>query len=118
MPRRLASTSACTVTGVTVPLESRLQRQIIAALEAEGYYVCNVVVAGRAGTADLLVCAKGRFIALEVKTPAGRVSPLQVLENKRVLAAGGAGFVVRSVGDALACVRSEVSERYVVQRPV
>lgn len=100
-----------------MPNEAALQRDIVQALEAENWYVCNVVVAGRAGTPDLLVCAQGRFIAIEVKTPTGRVTPLQVLENKRVVAAGGAGFVVRSVAEAVGCVRSELaaaSGRYAV----
>lgn len=97
-----------------MPKESVIQAAIIKALKAEGHYVVNVVVAGVAGTPDLLVCAHGRFIALEVKTPKGRVTPMQVVQNNLVEKAGGAGFVVRSVADALACVRSQVSTKYEV----
>ena len=92
--------------------ESDLQRRIIEALEREGAYVVRVTVAGRAGVPDLICCHSGRFIAFEVKTPTGRVSKAQAHEAARITAAGGAGFVVRSVADAVACLRSEVSERY------
>lgn len=84
--------------------ESALQRAIIVALEAHGAYVVRVVAPTRSGIADLIVCWHGRFIALEVKTPAGRVTPLQLVEAGRVAEAGGQFFVVRSVIDALAAL--------------
>lgn len=92
-----------------VVTEAALQRAIIKALETEGCYVANIVVAGRAGTPDLLVCVPrpeggAQFLALEVKLPAGRVTPLQRVELQRVEAAGGTALVVRSVSEALAAI--------------
>lgn len=86
--------------------ESRLQASIIRALRDAGCYVANVVVAGEAGVADLLVCAPGgRFLALEVKMEKGRVSKMQEHHMERVRAAGGEAHVVRSVAEALDAAR-------------
>lgn len=84
--------------------ESSLQHDIIAALEAAGAYVCNVVHAGRDGTPDLLVCSRGQFIALEIKLPGRRADPLQQVEAQRVHRAGGLAAVIHSVDEALAAV--------------
>lgn len=56
------------------------------------------------GSADLIGCVRGRFVALEVKTPAGRVSPEQAQWLALVERNGGIGRVVRSVSEALAAV--------------
>lgn len=52
------------------------------------------------GSADLIGCLDGRFVALEVKTPRGRVSPDQIAWMNVVRANGGFAAVVRSVEDA------------------
>ena len=51
------------------------------------------------GVPDLLVCYKGRFIALEVKTPDNKAGPtrLQRAQLAQIRASGGLGYVVRSV---------------------
>lgn len=61
------------------------------------------------GSADLvgLVMREdgfGRFIALEVKTPAGRISPEQKLWHDLVNRLGGYAAVVRSVEEAITAV--------------
>jgi hypothetical protein len=49
------------------------------------------------GSADLVGWSKdGRFIAVEVKTPTGRVTPEQAAFLSAVNAAGGIGVVMRS----------------------
>lgn len=54
------------------------------------------------GTSDLLGwCVDGRFLALEVKTRTGRVSPEQQAFIDAVRRSGGRAGVVRSVGEAL-----------------
>lgn len=51
-----------------------------------------------AGTPDILVCYKGRFIGIEVKKPEGGVvSPLQKLKLQKIEMSGGIAFVARSV---------------------
>ncbi len=54
------------------------------------------------GCPDLLVCYRGRFIALEVKEPRGRVSKIQNKVLNDISVAGGWAVVVRSVDEALA----------------
>ena len=61
------------------------------------------------GSADLVgLCITasgiGRFIALEIKTPTGRVAPEQVLWLALVRRTGGFAAVVRSVDEARAAV--------------
>lgn len=60
------------------------------------------------GGADIIGIhqATGRFIAVEVKTPKGRVSPEQQTFINAVRAAGGIAGIARSVEDALELIRS------------
>lgn len=51
------------------------------------------------GVADLLVCYKGRFLAIEIKNETGKTSPLQDVNIELVRKAGGISFVARSVED-------------------
>lgn len=53
----------------------------------------------QSGASDILCCINGRFVALEVKTATGKVTPLQWLFIDQVKAAGGVAAVVRSVED-------------------
>lgn len=54
------------------------------------------------GSSDLIGWTKdGRFLAIEVKTKTGRVTPEQQNFINQVNAAGGVGIVARSVQDAL-----------------
>ena len=57
---------------------------------------------GAAGIPDIIVCYKGRFIALEVKTEKGKLTVLQAVTIRKIKAAGGTAEVVRSVDDAKA----------------
>ena len=56
------------------------------------------------GSADLVGICAGRFFALEVKSPTGRVSDDQMTWLALVRSKGGFAAVVRSVEDALAAV--------------
>ena len=80
-------------------LESAIQAKIVKYLQQNGAYVARVISAGKAGTADLLVCYRGHFVAVEVKTPKGRVAPLQEYHQGLVRKAGGVSIIARSVDD-------------------
>lgn len=54
------------------------------------------------GSADLIGCFRGRFIAVEIKTPDGRQSPDQKLWQGQIESKGGLYFIVRSEDDARA----------------
>lgn len=48
----------------------------------------------RAGVPDLLCCINGKFVALEIKAEAGRVSALQAHQIEEITAAGGIAMTV------------------------
>ena len=54
---------------------------------------------GEKGISDIIGCHNGRFLAIEIKTERGRVTPHQQRFIDRVNAAGGIGFVARSIED-------------------
>jgi hypothetical protein len=58
------------------------------------------------GSADLVGCLDGRYIALEVKTPKGKTSGWQDAWLQSVRDAGGFACVVRSVFEARAAVEA------------
>jgi len=58
------------------------------------------------GSFDLICCVCGRFVALEVKTPTGRVSKDQEMWQAKMRRVGAVAEVVRSVAEAKAIVRS------------
>jgi len=53
------------------------------------------------GISDILGVYKGRFLAIEVKRPGGRVSPEQRAFIERINDEGGIGFVAYSVDDVV-----------------
>lgn len=82
------------------PRESAIQRQILEWLsQQEGVAVIKLITANRAGYPDVLCCANGRFVSLEVKQEGGRVSPLQLRRIAEIRGAGGCAEVVRSLED-------------------
>lgn len=72
-------------------MEKQIQAKIKTYLENNGAYVVKVVQATKAGVPDLLVCYKGNFIGIEVKTPATKnnVSKLQQHNLNLIQAAEG-----------------------------
>ena len=90
--------------------EKKVENSIKRYLDGLGAY--HIKIHGSAympaGTADLLACIKGRFVAIEVKKPKGGVvSPLQKLKIKQVINAGGISFVARSVEDVKEAFKEE-----------
>lgn len=79
--------------------ESVLQKKTIEYLTSENAYVVKVVVASKDGVADLLVCFKGLFLALECKAPGklNEVSPLQSYNISEVKKAGGISLAFDSL---------------------
>lgn len=56
------------------------------------YYGCGGT---RAGVPDLLVCANGRFVGVEIKAEHGKLAPLQRSHLDKILTSGGAVTVLR-----------------------
>lgn len=81
--------------------ESKIQSQILKWLRSqENFYVVNTAGgATRAGVPDILVCYKGLFIGLEVKSneKTAKVSELQKHNMEKISAAGGISIIVDSL---------------------
>jgi len=61
--------------------------------------VVKTVIANRAGVPDILICYKGKFVAFEVKSGKGRLSPLQELNLTNIINNGGQAHCVRSLAE-------------------
>ena len=59
---------------------------------------------GMAGLPDIIACIDGRFYAFEVKTPVGRVTPLQEAILRKIRACGGIAAIVHSIDDVQALI--------------
>jgi len=97
-------------------LERALQAKILAALRRLGGWWVKYHTEGRyasAGVPDIIGCYRGRFIALEVKRPGRKPTPLQAATIAAIRKEGqGIAEVVTSVDEALSLVlTSERSER-------
>jgi hypothetical protein len=76
-------------------LETTLQTNIINYLKLKGALVDNIQGNEfQSSIADLLICYRGRYIALEVKGPNGVLRPGQQRKLLKVQKAGGIGEVV------------------------
>lgn len=84
--------------------ESRLSRRIAHAVRERGGFVFKVHGGPTmmVGLPDLVICYRGRYIALETKMPEGKgPSPAQRLRIHQIRRAGGLSYVVRSVRAAM-----------------
>lgn len=93
--------------------ESRLSRKIIDALELEGHFCFKVHGSEHmmAGLPDIIVCAHGLYIGLEVKHPETRnnTSLRQDYVHGKIRKAGGVAEVVCSPREALDVVARAVA---------
>ena len=65
--------------------EQQIQSKRIKELEAMGYYVIKLVKTNKNGIPDLIAIHPERSVLFsEVKTPTGRVSPLQEYRHKEL----------------------------------
>ena len=83
--------------------ESQLTSQIKNFLASKGCY-CEKIFGGgyqASGIPDILVCYKGLFVAIEVKSPThkGRASDIQKLKIKRIRECGGIAFITDNLED-------------------
>lgn len=96
------------------PLEKDIQKSILDYLHAKkvfcwkqantGIYKpdgSGYIPIGLKGVSDILGCYKGRFLAIEVKRPSGKLSPDQELFLNHVRENGGIALVARSIDDII-----------------
>jgi hypothetical protein len=80
--------------------EGRVKDAIRNWLKGQGAYVFSPVQTGMGSrTLDLLVCWRGRFVAIEVKRPGGKATRLQLQIMADIRATGGTAFCTDSLED-------------------
>jgi Holliday junction resolvase len=77
--------------------EGKVKAKVKALLEQHGawYFMPAQNGYGRAGIPDVIVCYKGRFLAIECKAGYNKTTALQEREIMNIHKAGGAAMVVR-----------------------
>lgn len=96
--------------GNSIPLESKITKDIMTWLKGSGYYAVKIHGAAyqTAGLPDIVaIDGKGRLVGLEVKRPViGKVTELQKRTLEEINLHGGYAVVVRSVEDAKAAMNA------------
>jgi len=81
--------------------ENRVKNQIKKWLTEKGFYFFSAAAGPFSvhGVPDIIVCANGRFVGIEVKAPGKETNttPNQDLHIKRIKDSGGVAFVASSV---------------------
>jgi len=70
-------------------VKSWIKAKILKKYPSSYIYVTHVGQYGKRGVPDLVMCIKGLFVTIEVKTIKGKLTALQELEGRRIEKAGG-----------------------------
>ena len=92
--------------------EEAVRRAVLAYLKSCAPAVCFCSVPGgifKRGAPDLLLCVRGRFVALELKRPGGELTELQAESLRMIRAAGGIAEVVHSADEARALIEPHLT---------
>ena len=87
--------------------EATLLRNVKELLDLLGALIVRESKATKRGVSDLIICYRGRFVAIETKDDTGVTSPHQNKFIQRVKAAGGKAAVVRTVQQAFNLLTEE-----------
>lgn len=76
--------------------ESKVKKKVVALLKAAGAYYFYPVTGGfgASGVPDIIVCHRGRFIAIECKAGTNKPTKLQQKNIDDIIANGGVALVV------------------------
>lgn len=77
--------------------EKNFENRVKNFLKAQGCWFIKYWGGGqftKAGVPDLFLCCNGRFIAVELKAPDGKPSPLQLYTIEEIKKAGGIALVL------------------------
>lgn len=87
--------------------EAAFQSWLIRELEkyskksGKAMYLVKTMLSNKAGVPDILLCVKGRFVGMELKSYKGVVKIAQTTNIKWIKSAGGVAGVVRCWSDAV-----------------
>ena len=75
--------------------ETKLKNKVLPLLKSiPKTWVLKTQEVARSGVPDILLCLKGEFIAIELKTDTGILSKLQAYNLKKINDSGGLGIVM------------------------
>lgn len=75
--------------------ETKFKEKILARLkELPNTWVVKIQQVVIRGTPDILLCIKGHFVAIELKTDTGELDELQIYNLHKIEEAGGSSFVM------------------------
>jgi len=80
-------------------LESKIQSKILKNLKGLGIYAHKNITTNKKGVPDIIVCFKGKYLALEVKQPGGKTTELQDYNIAKIRESGGVAEIVYSWED-------------------
>lgn len=88
---------------MTTQPETRIQQAIQAELQRRGAFCFKVHGSAfqAKGLPDIVGCIDGRFFGIEVKVPGRDAEPIQRLQLRRIIEAGGIAGVAHSVAEAV-----------------
>src|SRR5690606_12132300 len=78
--------------------EKTLQKNVLQYLKERGCYAVNIHGNEfQSGVPDILACVCGRFVAFELKSDIGVLSPVQKINLRNVRKSGGVGEEIRDL---------------------
>lgn len=85
---------------MTTTPEGRVKAKVKALLKKHNIYHFMPATGGygRSGVPDIIACMRGRFLAIECKAGAGKLTPLQSRELALIEEAGGLAYVINEDG--------------------
>ena len=75
-------------------LESKIQKEVIDKMEAQGFFVIKLIKTNKNGIPDLLCMRKDEYFFIEVKSAKGKLSEIQKYRIKDLERFGVKSFVI------------------------
>ncbi len=92
-------------------LESKIQSKILKELKAAGIYAHKNITTNKKGIPDILVCYRGKYVALEVKRPGGKPTELQLWNINEIRKSGGVAEIVYGWEDVVTVLNEVADEK-------
>ena len=75
-------------------LESKIQKEVIDKMEAQGFFVVKLIKTNKNGIPDLLCMRKDEYFFIEVKSSKGKLTEIQKYRLKELETFGVRTFVI------------------------
>lgn len=81
--------------------EKTIENAIKKYLASKGAYFVkhHATKFSKVGVPDILCCWRGKFVGIEVKSPIGKLTDLQVYNLEHIKSSGGISIIARSLND-------------------